>query len=173
MDNQKRQELIMKFLEGLGFETKVSDFIGAWLSKERSNSFGGIINKSYMLGFVEDEKSSIVVDALGISTLDNPFTTDSILIQKYNEEEAYEETASERLRYYPDPAVKKTGFQKNFPILAYCEDKVVTGQFDIVGEDLSGYFFLAQNDNSNEFLEAAGKIKEKLMNQLGGHGPLI
>ncbi len=173
MNNKERQESIKKFLEDFGFETKVPDFIGAWLSKERTNSFGGIINRSYMLGFVEDEKSSIVVDALGISTLDNPFTTDSILIQKYNEEQAYEESASERLRYYPDSSVKKTGFKKNFSILSHCESSIVTGQFDIVGENPSGYFFLAQNDNSNEFLEATERIKENLLNQIGGHGPLV
>lgn len=168
MDNKQRKKSILIFLEKIGFETKVPDFIGAWLSKQSTNSFGGIINKSYMIGFVEDEKSSTVVDALGISNLDNPFTTDSFLVQKYNEEEAYQESASEILRYYPDPAVKKTGF----PILAHFEGSV-TGQFEIVGEDPSGYFLLVQNDDSNDFLEAAGKIKENLLNQIGGHGTLI
>lgn len=173
MNNKEREESIKRFLEDFGFETKIPDFVGAWHSKQRVDSFAGIVSGSYIVGFITSEESSIVVDVIGISIFDNPFTTEGIMVQKYKEELSFGEASYEVIRNYPNPDVKKLGFQRDFPYLARLEGDPIIGEFDIAGDDLIGFFWISKNDDSETFLDITKEIKEKLLNQIGGHGPLI
>ena len=160
MNNKKQQKEFNKFK----LKRRVPDFIGAWVNKEGVETFGGEpCYKSYILGFVISEESSIVLDLSGISTMDNPFTTKGIMIQKYDDEKCHTSMISEMLRYWPDKNVKKSGFDKNFSIIDQWDGDYITGEFDIVGEDPCGVFILIKDDKGPLFQRLAKEVAEKMV----------
>lgn len=159
MNKEKKQKEFNK----IKLQTKIPDFIGAWVNREGVETFGREpIYKSYVLGFVTSQESSIVVDLIGISTIDNPFTTKGVLVQNYDEDKCQISMKAEMVRYWPDKNVKKSGFDKNFSIIDQWDGNYTTGEFDIVGEDPCGVFILIKDDKGPLFQRLAKEISQKL-----------
>ena len=162
MDNKKRLQEIHSFLGELEFQNKTPDFIGAWGSKEPIENFNGMDISSYLLGFKQENNNYIVLDILGVSTMDSNLSKKGITIQQYDLEKCHISTNGESLRYWADKNVKKSGFDKRLPIIDQWDGNYITGEFDSPGVDPFGVFIIIKNDKGPLFQRLAQEISQKL-----------